>query len=199
MVTHLTQTEFPAVLGATFVTVKKDLHSQKLERTPSWGSTSVSYTPDSTTFKPKVLYCLLHCKSGQKLQCFLTLCQQQLDGREIRNSFSTLKNNSRWNVFSSVFRAHGVFLVEWATAWSRRTTPLEFTHILERLPSSVQTATRGLASSHSRGCNQNWKIATEWSGRTAITEFPTCYISKLNYKRVYPSQQKKFVLDAIQP
>lgn len=48
-----------AVLGATFVTMKKDLHSQKLERTPPWGNTSVSYPLDSTTFKQKVLPALL--------------------------------------------------------------------------------------------------------------------------------------------
>lgn len=98
----------PAVLGATFVTMKKDLHSQKPERTPPWGSTSGSYQLDATTFKQKVLPALL-----QKWWENAVLSDPLPATTRWKKNWEPLqhlKDNSRSNVLMAVLTAHGVFL-----------------------------------------------------------------------------------------
>lgn len=138
----------------------------------------MSYPLDTSAFKQMVLPALLQkWPQNAMLSCVLPATPKskkkigigpglegQLQVKCSRGSF-----NSPWYLLDK-----GII------SGSRRTTPLMFTHILGRLPSLVQKATRVLASTHSQGCNRNWKVATRSSGRPANTEFPRCYINKLN-------------------
>lgn len=151
-----------SVLGATFVTPEKELHFQKLERTLSWGSSFAPLCPiHCTPLNLNKRYCLLYCKSGWKmLSAFWDFASKSYMEENFGRA-SALEGQLQVKCPHGSFNSSWSFLDEWTISCTKKMSSLVFTHILRRLPSLVQTATRGQASSHSQGCNQNWKITTK--------------------------------------
>lgn len=138
----------------------------------------MAYPPDTSAFKQIVLPVLLQkCPKNAMLSCVLPTTPKLKKKIGIG---SGLEGQLQVKCPHGSFNSLWYLLDKGIISGTRRTTPLVFTHILRRLPSLVQKATRALASTHSQGCNQNWKVAIRSSGRPANTELHRCYINKLN-------------------